>query len=243
MTAKLLLVDDARDSNLLLQRVLTRDGYEVQIASNGIEGLRMAFDFKPDLILLDILMPGMDGWTMLRRLREFSDVPVLMLTALGSDENLRDGLNGGADDYLIKPFNMAELKARIRAVLRRTAERPVAEQRSLTFDGGRLVIDAPSLQVYRDGQPVDLTPTEYRLLLCLVQNAGRVLTADQILEQVWGPGYEDSETNVKLYIWYLRRKIEADPGKPRYVVTRRGGGYYFDGLLPPAAGASTLPPE
>jgi len=230
MTAKLLLVDDAQDANLLLKRVLTRDGYEVQTASNGIEGLRLALDFQPDLILLDILMPGMDGWTMLQRLRKFSDVPVVMLTALASDKNLKDGLDRGADDYLTKPFSMVELKARIRAVLRRADGRPAPQPRSLQFDGGRLIIDPPSQQVLLDGQPVSLTPTEYRLLLCLAYNAGRVLTTGQILERVWGPGYEDSETNVKLYVWYLRRKIEADPKNPRYILTRRGGGYYLNDL-------------
>jgi len=230
MTAKLLLVDDAQAANVLLQRVLAQDGYEVRIASNGIEGLRLAYDFRPDLILLDVMMPGMDGWTMLQRLREFSDVPVVMLTALASGENLIDGLDGGADDYLTKPFSMAELKARIRAVLRRTTERPTPRPRSLQFDGGRLIIDPPSQQVLVDGQVVGLTPTEYRLLLCLAYNAGHVLTIDQILENVWGPGYEDSEANVKLYIWYLRRKIETDPRNPRYVLTKRGGGYYLDDL-------------
>jgi two-component system KDP operon response regulator KdpE len=230
MTAKLLLVDDAHDANVMLQRVLSQDGYEVRIASNGIEGLRLAYDFRPDLILLDVMMPGMDGWTMLQRLREFSDVPVVMLTALASDEHLVDGLDGGADDYLTKPFSMTELKARIRAVLRRTTGRPTPRPRSLHFDGGRLVIDPPSQQVLIDGQPVSLTPTEYRLLLCLAYNAGHVLTTDQILENVWGPGYEDSEANVKLYIWYLRRKIEVDPRKPRYILTKRGGGYYFDDI-------------
>jgi DNA-binding response OmpR family regulator len=235
MVAKLLLVDDMQESNLLLQRVLTQDGYEVRTASNGFEGLRLASDFQPDLILLDIIMPGMDGWTMLRRLREFSDVPVLMLTALGSEENLRDGLNGGADDYLTKPFSLAELKARIRAVLRRAGGSPEPRPRCLSFDGGRLVIEPTAQQVLVDGQPVSLTPTEYNLLLYLARNAGRVLTTGQILEKVWGPGYEDSETNVKLYIWYLRGKLEADPRHPRYIRTRRGGGYYLDVPRPAAS--------
>ena len=230
MTAKLLLVDDSLDATLLLNRVLTEDGYQVRVANDGIKGLRLAFDFRPDLVLLDVMMPGMDGWTMLRRLREFSDVPVIMLTALGGDESLVHGLDSGADDYLTKPFSMTELKARLRAVLRRAASRASQESRSLQFDGGQLVIDPPSQQVLVRGEVVDLTPTEYRLLLCLAYNAGRLLTTNQILENVWGPGYEDSEANVKLYIWYLRRKIEQDPGNPRYILTRRGGGYYLEDL-------------
>jgi two-component system KDP operon response regulator KdpE len=227
MTGKLLLVDDAQESNTLLQRALSRDGYEVRSANSGAEGLRLAFDFRPDLILLDVMMPGMDGWTTLERLREFSDVPVIMLTALGSDENIQEGLSGGADDYMTKPFSMAELKARIRAV-----ERPTAQSRCLYFDGGRLLICPPSQEVLRDGLPVSLTPTEYRLLLCLVHNAGCVVNTDQILKMVWGPGYEGSEPNVKLYVWYLRQKIEADPRHPRYILTKRGGGYYLNDLPP-----------
>jgi DNA-binding response OmpR family regulator len=230
MTAKLLLIDDMQEANLLLQRVLTQEGYEVRTASNGLEGLRQASDFGPDLILLDIIMPGMDGWTVLRRLRESSNVPVIMLTALAGNEQRRDGLNRGADDYLTKPFSLAELKARIRAVLRRAGTPPPPQLRSLHFDDGRLVIDPSSQQVVLDGQPVDLTPTEFRLLLFLASNAGRVLTTEQILEKVWGPGYEECETNVKLYIWYLRRKLEAVPRRPRYILTKRGGGYYFDSL-------------
>ena len=232
MTAKLLLVDDAQDSNLLLQRVLSQDGYEVRTACNGVEGLRVAREFLPDLILLDIMMPGMDGWTTLQRLRAFSDVPVLMLTALASDESLQTGLNRGADDYLTKPFSMSELRARIRAILRRTTRQTLPRPRSLHFDGGRLIIDPPSQQVIVDGEAVSLTPTEYRLLLCLAHNAGHVLSIGEILESVWGPGYADSETNVKLYIWYLRHKIEADPRHPRYILTKRGGGYYLSNLQP-----------
>ncbi len=232
MTAKLLLVDDAPDANLLLQTVLSRDGYDVRCASNGSEGLRLAFDFQPDLVLLDVMMPVMDGWTTLQRLREFSNVPVIILTALSGSEDVRDGLSRGADDYLAKPFSLAELKARIRAVLRRTAERPAARLRCLYFDGGRLVICPDAQEVLRDGLPVSLTPTEYRLLLCLARNAGHVVTTDQILETVWGPGYEDSAPNVKLYIWYLRQKLESDPRQPRYILTKRGSGYYLDDVQP-----------
>jgi DNA-binding response OmpR family regulator len=192
--------------------------------------LRLAFDFRPDLILLDVMMPGMDGWTMLNRLREFTDVPVVMLTAVGGEESLVHGLDSGADDYLTKPFSMHELKARIRAVLRRSSLDARTEDRSLRFDNGQLVIDPPSQQVTVRGELVDLTPTEYRLLLCLAYNAGRVLNPDQILDHVWGPGYEDSVASVKLYVWYLRRKIEDDPGNPRYILTKRGAGYYMASL-------------
>ncbi len=209
----------------MLRRTLEEESYEVQVANNGIDGLRLAFNFRPDLILLDVMMPDMDGWTALRRLREFSEVPVVMLTAVGDEKSLVQGLDSGADDYVTKPYGMEELKARIRAVLRRRGISPTGHGPALQFDDGQLSIDPTSQKVTVGGELVDLTPTEYRLLLCLAYNAVRVLTADQILDNVWGPGYEDSAANVKLYIWYLRRKIEADPRNPRYILTRRGTGY------------------
>jgi two-component system KDP operon response regulator KdpE len=230
MNLKLLVVDDSQDTTIVLKRVLQQEDYEVQVAQNGAEGLRLAFDFRPDLILLDVMMPGMDGWTMLNRLREFTDVPVIMLTAVGGEDSLIHGLDSGADDYLTKPFSMQELKARIRAVLRRSSLEARTEDRTLRFDNGQLVIDPPSQQVTVRGELVELTPTEYRLLLCLAYNAGRVLNPDQILDHVWGPGYEDSVSSVKLYVWYLRRKIESDPSDPRYILTKRGAGYFMASL-------------
>jgi two-component system KDP operon response regulator KdpE len=227
MAIKILVVDDSHDTTWLLRRTLTEENYEVEIANNGLDGLRLAYNLRPDLVLLDVMMPDMDGWTTLRRLREFSEVPVLMLTAVGGEENLVQGLDSGADDYVTKPFGMEELKARIRAVLRRRGLAESSKSPSLEFDDGQLSIDPSSQVVTVRGEVVSLTPTEYRLLLCLAYNAGHVLTADQILDNVWGPGYEDSPSNVKLYIWYLRRKIEIDPSQPRYVQTKRGTGYYL----------------
>ena len=227
MAIKILVVDDSQEATWLLKRALAEENYEVEVANNGIDGLRLAFNYRPDLVLLDVMMPDMDGWTALGRLREFSDVPVVMLTAVGGEKSLVQGLDSGADDYVTKPYGMEELKARIRAVLRRRGISPSDKGPSLQFDGGQLIIDPSSQQVTVRGELVDLTPTEYRLLLCLAYNAGRVLTADQILEHVWGPGYEDSTANVKLYVWYLRRKVEADPRDPRYILTKRGTGYYL----------------
>ncbi len=227
MAIKILVVDDSYDSTWLLKRNLTEEGFDVQVAHNGLDGLRLAFHHHPDLVLLDVLMPDMDGWTTLRRLREFSEVPVIMLTAIGDQKSLVQGLDSGADDYVTKPFEMEELKARIRAVLRRKGISPTSLGPLLQFDGGQLMIDPSAQEVVVRGEVVELTPTEYRLLLCLACNAGRVLTAEQILENVWGPGYEDSTANVKLYVWYLRRKIETDPQQPQYVLTKRGTGYYL----------------
>ena len=230
MAIKILIVDDSQDTTWLLKRVLTEEGYAVQLAHDGREGLRQAFDYRPDLVLLDVMMPDMDGWTMLSRLREFSDVPVIMLTAVGGEQSMVQGLDGGADDYVTKPYGMEELKARVRAVLRRRGVSESGRSKLLQFDGGNLCLDPASQKVTVRGELVNLTPTEYRLLLCLAYNAGRIVTSQQILDNVWGPGYEESIANVKLYIWYLRRKIEADPRDPQYVLTARGTGYYLSDI-------------
>ena len=225
MSEKILVIDDKREMTWLLQRGLEEEGYQVEVAHDGREGLRRAHDARPDLILLDVMMPEMNGWDMLRRLREFSDVPVIMVTAMGEEDDKVQGFDIGADDYLTKPFGMRELVARIRAALRRAALSPSEPGTLLRF--GDLVIDAAARAVTLSGKPVDLSPTEYKLLLYLAYNAGRVLTYEQILEQVWGPGYDESSNNVKLYVWYLRRKIEPDPQNPVYIHTQRGVGYCF----------------
>jgi DNA-binding response OmpR family regulator len=227
MGAKILIVDDEPDMVHLLATALGLEGYQVEDAPSAQEGLKKAYAFQPDLVLLDIMMPGMDGWEMLSRLREFSDVPVLMLTAVGGEGAVIRGLDSGADDYITKPFRIQELLARIRATLRRAAQPPSSEDQPFFFDEGRLVIDAFSKKVTVRGEVVGLTPTEYRLLLYLAQNAGRVLSYGQILDNVWGPGYEDSLDNVKVFIRQLRRKLEADPSQPRYILTQRGAGYYL----------------
>ena len=169
----------------------------------------------------------MDGWDMLARLREFSDVPVVMLTAVNDVDHKVRGLEIGADDYLTKPFEMRELKARVQAVLRRAVAPEIEPDASLTFDDGRLTISPSFFTVITHGREVDLTPIEHRLLVYLARHAGCVMTYEQILDNVWGPGYEDSLSNVKVYIRRLRRKIEFDPGEPRYILTQWGVGYYL----------------
>ncbi|MDD3826314.1 MAG: response regulator transcription factor [Anaerolineae bacterium] len=226
---RLLVVDDAPEMAQFLKLALESQGHQVAVAYDAREGLRLAHQFRPDAILLDIMMPGMDGWQMLSHLREFSDVPVIMLTALDSTENKVQGLDLGADDYVTKPFDLDELHARVRAALRR-ASMAAANQtvEMLSFDQGRLRIDLAAHKVSANGMDVSLTPIEQKLLLYLAINAGRVLTYNQILENVWGPGYEDSETNLKVYVRRLRKKIEPDPARPRYVLTQWGIGYYMD---------------
>jgi DNA-binding response OmpR family regulator len=227
MTAKILIVDDEPEQSGVLARILTREGYEVAVAHNGREGLRRASDLKPDLILLDVVMPGMDGWEMLGHLREFSSVPVIMLTAMGGLQDRVYGLDTGADDYVTKPFETQELTARMRALLRRVTPASDETDFLLSLDGGRLVIDPASNQVISQGKQVDLTPIEHKLLLYLARNAGSVMRYEEILENVWGQGYEDSLTNVKVYVRRLRQKIEVEPTNPRYILNRWGVGYYL----------------
>ena len=225
--AKILIVDDEQEMTQFLASVLAGDGYQLETSNDARDGLRKAYTFQPDLVLLDVMMPGMNGWEMLSRFREFSDVPVLMLTAIQNMDSIVQGLDLGADDYITKPFRLQELKARIRAALRRASLPPNLESGSLQFDGGKLVIDPQAHQVWVRGESVNLTPTEYKLLFYLAQNAGRVLTYDQLLDQVWGSGYESSLTNVKVFIRQLRTKIEPEPSRPRYILTQRGVGYYL----------------
>lgn len=225
MAAKLLIVDDEPDLRRFLADAMLLEGYEVALAQDARQGLQQVDQFGPDLILLDVMMPVIDGWEMLSRLRNFSDVPVIMLTAIGDTEHRVHGLDIGADDYLTKPFEVKELKARIRALLRRTATSATKESAPLSFDNGRLVLDPGSYRVMVEGEDVSLTRIEHQLLLYLARNAGSVMTYAQILENVWGPGYEDSPSYVKVYVRRLRQKIEVDPSQPRCIQTRWGVGY------------------
>ncbi|MBN1138641.1 MAG: response regulator transcription factor [Anaerolineae bacterium] len=230
MAAKLLVVDDEEDLQQLLQAMLARRGYEVLSASSGLQAIRLLYHERPDLVLLDVMMPDMDGWETLKRIREMSTVPVIMLTALGEVTHVVQGLQTGADDYVPKPFDREELIARIEALLRRCAQPTEDEDQTLSFDQGHLVIDPVCRRVMVHGQEVRLTPTEYRFLLYLAQNAGRVLTYETILANVWDVAYQGGDKNVKVYATYLRRKIEPDPKQPRYICSERGVGYYMPKL-------------
>jgi len=230
ITAKLLVVDDEEDLQQLLRAMLERRGYEVLSASGGLQAIRRLYHERPDLVLLDVMMPGMDGWETLKRIREMSTVPVIMLTALGEVNHVVQGLQIGADDYVSKPFDREELIARIEALLRRSTQPVDQADQTLSFDNGHLIIDPVSRRVVVHGQEVRLTPTEYRFLLYLAQNAGRVLTYESILSNVWDVAYQGGDKNVKVYATYLRRKIEPDPQQPRYICSERGVGYYMPKL-------------
>jgi DNA-binding response OmpR family regulator len=226
---KLLVVDDDKTLLQLLDLSLKDEGYDVTCATNGRDALRTVFTERPDLIVLDIMMPGMSGWQVCERVREVSDVPVLILTARGDPEDRVRGLELGADDYLSKPFDIHELTLRVGAILRRTWSGNASTSRtSQRYDDGHLFVDLETRVVQYDGQVIKLTPYEFDLLSCFVRHPGKVLEHDYLLRQVWGlnSGTGDNDY-VKTYIRYLRKKIEPDPQQPRYITTERGVGYRF----------------
>ncbi len=222
----ILVVDDEVHMVKFMRMNLELEGARVVSASNGREALERAREDMPDVILLDIMMPGMDGFETLRRLREFSQVPVLILTAKDEEEDRVRGLELGADDYIGKPFSHRELVSRIRAVLRRHYVVPSVPQTMVQVDD-RLSIDFARREVLVNGERVNLRPTEYRLLYHLVHNAGYVQTHQMLLTKVWGPEYRDESHYLRLYVTYLRQKIEENPSNPKYILTERGVGYRF----------------
>ncbi|MGQ9549573.1 MAG: response regulator transcription factor [Roseiflexus sp.] len=222
----ILVVDDEPRMINFMRMNLELEGCRVISASNGREALEKVRNEMPDVVLLDIMMPVMDGFETLRRLRQASSVPVLVLTAKDNEEDRVRGLELGADDYIGKPFSHRELVSRIRAVLRRHYTPPPAPQTLVQVDD-RLQIDFARREVLVNGERVNLRPTEYRLLYHLVQNAGYVMTHEQLLSKVWGPEYRDETHYLRLYITYLRQKIEEDPANPKYILTERGIGYRF----------------
>lgn len=223
---KILVVDDEKGLVKIIHLNLEQDGFEVIEAYNGNQAMDKLRTALPDLILLDVMMPDMDGFTVLKMIRQIGDTPVIMLTAKGESEDIIKGLELGADDYVTKPFSPKELTSRIKAVLRRGDFVKDEESGKLVIDD-RLTIDFDKHEVWVEGQLVQLRPTEYRLLYHLVQNAGWVLTHDQILNKVWGYEYENEPHYVRLYINYLRKKLEVDPANPKYILTERGVGYRF----------------
>jgi two-component system KDP operon response regulator KdpE len=223
---KILVVDDEERIVRFIRLNLEHDGFIVSEAFNGKQALQRLRDVTPDLILLDVMMPDMDGFEVLEMIREISSVPVIMLTAKGEENDRVRGLELGADDYVTKPFSPRELTSRIKAVLRR-AEGPGAGMHGLIEVDERLKIDFDRREIWLEGKLVKLRPTEYRLLYHLVQNAGWVISHDQILAKVWGYEYRDEPHYVRLYINYLRQKLEKDPADPKYILTERGVGYRF----------------
>ncbi len=223
---KILVVDDEERMVRFIRLNLEQDGFQVVDAFNGKQALERLRDETPDLVLLDVMMPDLDGFEVLRMMREVSNVPVIMLTARGEEDDRVRGLELGADDYITKPFSPREMVSRVKAVLRRTEAAGSAMHGLIEVDD-RLKIDFDRREIWLEGKLVKLRPTEYRLLYHLVQNAGWVLTHDQLLTRVWGYEYRDEPHYVRLYINYLRQKLEEDPTNPRYILTERGVGYRF----------------
>jgi len=223
---KILVVDDEERMVRFIRMNLEHDGFQVSEAFNGKQTIQKIRDVTPDLILLDVMMPDLNGFEVLESIREFSAVPVIMLTAKGEEDDRVRGLEIGADDYIIKPFSPRELVSRIKAVLRR-AEGASGSMHGLLEIDKRLKIDFDRREIWLDGKLVKLRPTEYRLLYHLVQNAGWVISHDQLLQKVWGYEYRDEPHYVRLYINYLRQKLEKDPADPKYILTERGVGYRF----------------
>jgi DNA-binding response OmpR family regulator len=223
---RILVVDDEERMVRFIRLNLEHDGFEVIEAFRGMQAIEQLRSKLPDLILLDVMMPDIDGFEVLRIIRETSSVPVIMLTAKGEEEDRVQGLELGADDYITKPFSPRELVSRVRAVLRRTEISGGTSHEPIVVDD-RLKIDFDRREVWVEGQLIQLRPTEYRLLYHLVQNAGWVITHDQLLAKVWGYEYRDEPHYVRLYINYLRKKLEKDPANPKYILTERGVGYRF----------------
>ena len=229
MTKQILVVDDDPALVRLIDQVLTHKGYQVLKASNGQEALRLLFTHKPELVLLDVVMPGMDGWQTCSLIREISDIPIIILTGKRkSEDDIVLGLDHGADDYLLKPLGNRELAARVQAVLRRAATPPTSgTTRGTTYSDGFLTVNIAERKIVVNGERVKLTPREFRLFALLIDNAGRVLTHRQVLEKVWGWEYTDDLDYVRIYISHLRQKIEPDHALPRYIITDPGVGYSF----------------
>jgi DNA-binding response OmpR family regulator len=223
---RILVVDDEPRMIHFIRLNLEHDGFDVVEAESGVQALEQLRDQLPDLVLLDVMMPEMDGFETLQLIREISTVPVIMLTAKGEEEDRVRGLELGADDYITKPFSPRELASRVKAVLRRT-EMPSTPAHEVLEVDDRLKLDFDRREVWVDGELVKLRPTEYRLLYHLVQNAGWVVPHEQLLAKVWGYEYRDETHYLRLYINYLRKKLEKDPSDPQYILTERGVGYRF----------------
>ena len=226
MEQKILVVDDEERMARFIRLNLEHDGFTVIEAYRGMKAMDLIRNEMPDLVILDVMLPDIDGFELLRMIREVSSVPVIMLTAKGEENDRVKGLELGADDYVTKPFSPRELVSRVRAVLRRVEPGAVSSHDLIQVDD-RLRIDFGKREVWLDNELVKLRPTEYRLLYHLVQNAGWVLTYDQILSKVWGYEYRDEPHYVRLYINYLRQKLEKDSSNPQYILTERGVGYRF----------------
>ncbi|MBM4458872.1 MAG: response regulator transcription factor [Chloroflexi bacterium] len=226
MKKRILVVDDEARMRRFVQMNLDLEGFEVSEAEDGLTAIEKVRNEVFDLVVLDVMMPALDGFETLEHIRELSSVPVIMLTVKADEEDRIRGLDLGADDYVTKPFSPRELSSRIRAVLRRVEPSKTQAEEPLVIDEG-LAIDFRRREVIARGEHIKLRPTEYRLLQQLVENAGWIVEQETLLSKAWGPEYRDDSQLLRLYVTYLRKKIEPDPANPRYILTERGVGYQF----------------
>jgi DNA-binding response OmpR family regulator len=223
--AKLLLIDDDQGLTDLLTDYLRNQGHIVYVAGDGLSGIRQVYINHPDLVILDVTMPQLDGWAVLERIRELSDMPVIMMTARDEEASVLRGFSLGVDDYVTKPFSFAQLAARIQAVLSRTGNTADHDEQELRQ--GDLKVDLTTKQVWRSDKLIHLTPTEFKLLVVMMQRAGEVITLEELVSAVWGEQYTDEIGYVRRYVWHLRKKVEPDPENPRFIHNERGFGYRF----------------
>jgi DNA-binding response OmpR family regulator len=230
MAIKVLIIEDDREMNRLLQLDLERNGYEASIANTGLDGLRMFHEIRPNLVVLDVALPLMDGLTVCQRIRELSNVPILMMTATAvTEEEIAKGLNMGADEYMVKPIRNIEFHARVKALLRRAQLKDEENTAPITYADDYLTVDVSARRVWVNGAEIRLTPTEFKLIATMIRHKGQVLTFQQLLEQVWGFEYQTEHHYPRIYVSHLRRKIEPDPTAPTYIQNEYGVGYRFTG--------------
>jgi DNA-binding response OmpR family regulator len=223
MSQTILLVDDDESLRQVMTQFLAQEGYRVIAAGSGAEALRLFYSERPEAVLLDLMMPGMDGWEVCARLRELSDAPILLVTARTSQEDKLRGFRLGIDDYLSKPFSLAELAARLQAVLSRSKKNAAGSEKLLNWQDLRM--DLGKRQVWCGGKPITLTPTEFRLLEILMRKQGSLATEEELRVEIWGSERPVDSSAVRRYVWLLRQKLEGDPTKPARVLAVRGAGY------------------
>ena len=224
--ARLLIIDDDPTLLRFLKEYFEREGFTVDTAPGGQPALRLFFANRPDLVIVDVMMPGMDGWEVTARLREMADTPVIMLTAKSGESDKLRGFRLGVDDYVTKPFSLAELGARVTAVLSRAAAR--RETKEAVYRAGAITVDMKKREALLDQKLLTLTPTEFRVLACLAERAGEAVSQEDLVERAWGVYRQEGGTALRRYIWFLRKKIEDDPETPRRLVTVRGYGYRLE---------------
>lgn len=225
MASKVLIVDDDLALLRFLREYLQGEGFQASTAESGSKALKLFYQERPDLLILDVMMPGMDGWEVCARIRELADTPIIMLTAKSDESDKLRGFRLGVDDYVVKPFSLPELAARAKAVLMRTFAK---EEGEILLRAGAISIDLKRHEIHREGKLLDLTPTEFRLLAALCRRPGEAISHEELIQEVWGADFDPRGGALRRFIWHLRQKIETDPLNPEHILSVRGFGYRFE---------------